>query len=153
MLVASVQWCHFRGPQLPSSCFCTAAADAKEDVRSCPHPPHARNSCKLRMRMCYIRACVMRLAKVCWCTCVKMSGRREVLQLYRAILRRGQSLRYTDKEFFRRTVQLEFRNSSRDHRFAVNLKVLSLCPFFANGLFLFQQKARYFLDSELGGLI
>ena len=41
-------------------------------------------------------------------------GRGEVLRLYRAILRRGDRLRLTDRHFFRKTVRLEFRKSSRD---------------------------------------
>jgi len=38
-----------------------------------------------------------------------MAGRREVLQLYRAILRQGRTLRYTDGDYFRRKVKQEFR--------------------------------------------
>ena len=38
-----------------------------------------------------------------------MAGSREVLQLYRAILRRGRELRYTDRDYFRREVRQEFR--------------------------------------------
>ena len=39
---------------------------------------------------------------------------REALRLYRAILRRGNSLTYTDKDFFKRTVRKEFRRWSRE---------------------------------------
>lgn len=38
-----------------------------------------------------------------------MAGKREVLQLYRAILRQGRTLRYTDGDYFRRKVRQEFR--------------------------------------------
>lgn len=40
--------------------------------------------------------------------------RSEVMSLYRAILRRGNSLTYTDREYFRRIVRGEFRKCSRD---------------------------------------
>ena len=39
-------------------------------------------------------------------------SRREVLRLYRAILRRGDSLVYTDRDFFRRSVRHEFNKYS-----------------------------------------
>ena len=39
---------------------------------------------------------------------------REVLRLYRAILRRGDTLTHTDKDFFRKTVGREFRKWSRE---------------------------------------
>lgn len=34
---------------------------------------------------------------------------REVLRLYRTILRRGKALRYTDRDYFRGTVSEEFK--------------------------------------------
>ena len=40
---------------------------------------------------------------------IMATSAREVLQLYRAILRRGQALRYTDRDYFRRTVSEEFK--------------------------------------------
>lgn len=39
---------------------------------------------------------------------------KEALRLYRAILRRGNSLTYTDRDFFRRTVRKEFQRWSRE---------------------------------------
>ena len=39
---------------------------------------------------------------------------KEALRLYRAILRRGNSLTYTDRDFFRRMVKSEFRRWSRE---------------------------------------
>ena len=83
--------------------------------------------------------------------------RGEVLGLYRAILRRGERLRYTDREFFKRSVRLEFRKCSRDTEPYVvsrNIEVkkssyVCLCLI----LYSFQQKAKYFLNSSLGGLI
>ena len=45
---------------------------------------------------------------------IMMASRGEVLGLYRAILRRGDSLKYTDKDFFKHTVRFEFRKCSRD---------------------------------------
>ena len=38
-----------------------------------------------------------------------MSGRSEVLHLYRTILTRGKALRYTDGDYFRRQVRQEFK--------------------------------------------
>lgn len=39
-------------------------------------------------------------------------GGREVVRLYRAILRRAESLQYTDREFFKRLIKQEFRRKS-----------------------------------------
>ena len=98
-----------------------------------------------------VSACVKRF--VC------MSGAsREVLRLYRAILRRGNRLEYTDKDFFRSAVRLEFKKCSRDtqpevvlRNIEVNASIASLSPFYY--FLIIQQKAKYFLQSNLGGLI
>ena len=73
------------------------------------------------------------------------ASRGEVLRLYRAILRRGDSLKYTDRDFFRRTIRLEFRKCSRDTELEVmiarNIEVnvhlnlvhyLYICQYFFN---------------------
>ena len=85
-----------------------------------------------------------------------MSGAsREVLRLYRAILRRGKGLKYTDKDFFKSAVRLEFKKCSRDTQpevnIEVNVSIASLSPFYY--FLIIQQKAKYFLQSNLGGLI
>lgn len=88
------------------------------------------------------------------------NGRREVLRLYRAILRRGDSLLYTDKEFFIRTVRHEFKKyslESRKDEVSRHIEVTAM-PYIhvhaANTILsLSQQKAEYFLSSDLGGMI
>ena len=49
------------------------------------------------------------VAHTCLLDSVMSANAREVLRLYRAILRRGQALRHTDRNYFRRTVSEEFK--------------------------------------------
>lgn len=63
---------------------------------------------------------------------------REVLRLYRTILRRGKALRYTDRDYFRGTVSEEFKRWKGETDPAeIQFQV---------------EKAKYFLSSDLGGL-
>lgn len=56
------------------------------------------------------------------------AGSREVLQLYRQLLRYGKELKFTDQSYFRRRVRKEFQlnkdlQSEADIQF--NIKVIS----------------------------
>lgn len=76
---------------------------------------------------------------------------REILRLYRAILRRGEGLKYTDRDFFRKTVRLEFRRGSRDVdseadvASAANIEVVVVGMEYGNFLVL---QILYFLSTE-----
>ena len=45
-------------------------------------------------------------------------SRQAVLGLYKALLRQGEALQYTDKDFYRRTIQKEFRKQQHDENVA-----------------------------------
>ncbi|XP_052812280.1 MIEF1 upstream open reading frame protein-like isoform X2 [Mya arenaria] len=47
-----------------------------------------------------------------------MTGSSHVLSLYRQLLRKGQGLKLTNKEYFFNRVQTEFRNNKRLHKAA-----------------------------------
>ncbi|XP_062058805.1 mitochondrial ribosome and complex I assembly factor AltMIEF1 [Lepus europaeus] len=66
-------------------------------------------------------------------------SRKAVLSLYRALLRRGRELRYTDRDFYLAAVRREFR------------KNLKLADPEARERQL--QKGLVFLHSKLGGLL
>lgn len=63
---------------------------------------------------------------------------QKVLQLYRQILKEGRSLKYTDYEFFRRSIRRDFERQ-RDE---VEAKVIKEQ----------YEKGIYFLETKLGGL-
>ncbi|XP_069763948.1 mitochondrial ribosome and complex I assembly factor AltMIEF1-like [Narcine bancroftii] len=66
-------------------------------------------------------------------------SRAAVLNLYRALLREGRSLRYTDREFYFMFVKREFRKNQ--HLVGEEEKAKQL------------EKGLYFLESKLGGLV
>ncbi|XP_051898886.1 MIEF1 upstream open reading frame protein-like [Pristis pectinata] len=66
-------------------------------------------------------------------------SRVAVLNLYRALLREGRSLRYTDREFYYSFIKREFRKNQ--HLTGEDEKVKQL------------EKGLYFLESKLGGLV
>eukprot|EP00095_Tigriopus_kingsejongensis_P010899 snap_masked-scaffold348_size200312-processed-gene-0.0 protein:Tk10899 transcript:snap_masked-scaffold348_size200312-processed-gene-0.0-mRNA-1 annotation:"GE11777" len=51
-----------------------------------------------------------------------MSGRAESLRLFKALLRYGQSLRLTDRRFFRDRILAEFRGTSADRAVAAGAR-------------------------------
>ena len=56
--------------------------------------------------------------------------RMEVLRIYRTILRQCRSLRYTDKEFFRREIRKEFdkwKHEKDSEEIEFQVKVLCVC--------------------------
>uniref|UniRef100_A0A8C6Z8K7 Complex 1 LYR protein domain-containing protein n=1 Tax=Nothoprocta perdicaria TaxID=30464 RepID=A0A8C6Z8K7_NOTPE len=65
-------------------------------------------------------------------------SREAVLSLYRALLRRGRALRYTDRDFYVAAVRREFRRQQALERPEDKERQLA--------------KGRAFLRSELGGL-
>ncbi|XP_062918933.1 mitochondrial ribosome and complex I assembly factor AltMIEF1-like [Mobula hypostoma] len=66
-------------------------------------------------------------------------SRVAVLNLYRALLREGRSLRYTDREFYYLFIKREFRKNQ--HLTGDEEKVKQL------------EKGLYFLENKLGGLV
>ncbi|KAF4115624.1 hypothetical protein G5714_003113 [Onychostoma macrolepis] len=66
-------------------------------------------------------------------------SRSAVLQLYRALLRAGQHLQYTDRDYYRRTVTREFRRC----------QTLSAPAEREDAL----KRGQFFLNSGLGGLV
>ncbi|XP_060633069.1 mitochondrial ribosome and complex I assembly factor AltMIEF1 [Anolis sagrei] len=66
-------------------------------------------------------------------------SREAVLALYRALLRQGRGLRYTDRQFYFNSIRQEFRkNQNLEH---LEEKERQL------------EKGQAFLQSKLGGLI
>lgn len=63
---------------------------------------------------------------------------QKVLQLYRQILKEGRSLKYTDYEFFRRSIRRDFERQKDE----VEAKVIQEQ----------YEKGIYFLETKLGGL-
>ncbi|XP_070612197.1 mitochondrial ribosome and complex I assembly factor AltMIEF1 [Erythrolamprus reginae] len=66
-------------------------------------------------------------------------SREAVLNLYRALLRQGRGLRYTDRDFYLSTIRKEFRKNQ--HLTSPEDKERHL------------KKGQAFLHSQLGGLI
>ncbi|XP_056096830.1 mitochondrial ribosome and complex I assembly factor AltMIEF1-like [Siphateles boraxobius] len=66
-------------------------------------------------------------------------SRSAVLQLYRALLRAGQHLQYTDRDYYRRAVTREFRRC----------QTLSAPAEREDAL----KRGQFFLNSRLGGLV
>ncbi|XP_040415070.1 MIEF1 upstream open reading frame protein-like [Cygnus olor] len=66
-------------------------------------------------------------------------SREAVLSLYRALLRRGRALRYTDRDFYRAAVRSEFRRHRGLQRPEDRERQL--------------EKGQAFLRSGLGGLL
>ncbi|XP_051797284.1 MIEF1 upstream open reading frame protein-like [Acanthochromis polyacanthus] len=68
----------------------------------------------------------------CW-------SRSAVLELYRALLRAGRHLQYTDRDYYRQAVACEFRHS----------RALTVPKDKEDAL----KRGQYFLSSRLGGLM
>lgn len=66
-------------------------------------------------------------------------SREAVLRLYRALLRRGRELRYTDRDFYFASIRREFRKNQNLEDLEAREKQL--------------EKGLVFLQSKLGGLI
>lgn len=66
-------------------------------------------------------------------------SRKAVLSLYRALLRRGRELRYTDRDFYLAAVRREFRKNQKLADPEARERQL--------------QKGLVFLHSKLGGLL
>lgn len=66
-------------------------------------------------------------------------SREAVLRLYRALLRRGRELRYTDRDFYFASIRREFRKNQNLEDLEAREKQL--------------EKGLVFLHSKLGGLI
>nr|XP_045016900.1 MIEF1 upstream open reading frame protein-like [Jaculus jaculus] len=66
-------------------------------------------------------------------------SREAVLSLYRALLRQGQELRYTDRDFYFASVRREFRKNQKLQDPVAREKQL--------------EKGLVFLHSKLGGLV
>ncbi|XP_044311377.1 MIEF1 upstream open reading frame protein-like isoform X2 [Varanus komodoensis] len=65
--------------------------------------------------------------------------REAVLNLYRTLLRQGRGLRYTDRDFYFRTIRQEFRKNLHLENLEDKERQL--------------EKGQAFLHSKLGGLI
>lgn len=66
-------------------------------------------------------------------------SRASVLSLYRALLRQGRELRYTDRDFFLATIRREFRKNQKLQDPVARERQL--------------EKGLVFLQSKLGGII
>ncbi|XP_041478628.1 MIEF1 upstream open reading frame protein-like [Lytechinus variegatus] len=66
-------------------------------------------------------------------------SRQAVLGLYKRLLREGTNLRYTDQEFYKRSIQKEFRVHQAEKNQAEQQRQLD--------------RGFYFLHSKLGGLV
>lgn len=66
-------------------------------------------------------------------------SRAAVLSLYRALLRQGRELRYTDRDFFLATIRREFRKNQKLQDPVARERQL--------------EKGLVFLQSKLGGII
>lgn len=66
-------------------------------------------------------------------------SREAVLRLYRALLRQGRELRYTDRDFYFASIRREFRKNQKLENLEAREKQL--------------EKGLVFLHSKLGGLI
>ncbi|KAM4671012.1 mitochondrial ribosome and complex I assembly factor AltMIEF1 [Amazona ochrocephala] len=66
-------------------------------------------------------------------------SRQAVLALYRALLRQGRGLRYTDRDFYLAFIRREFRKNQGLQRLEDKERQL--------------EKGQVFLQSKLGGLV
>ncbi|XP_041033721.1 MIEF1 upstream open reading frame protein-like [Carcharodon carcharias] len=66
-------------------------------------------------------------------------SRVAVLNLYRALLREGRNLQYTDRDYYYRIIKREFRKNQQLAKEEEKVKQL--------------EKGIYFLKSKLGGLV
>ncbi|XP_051573709.1 MIEF1 upstream open reading frame protein-like [Myxocyprinus asiaticus] len=66
-------------------------------------------------------------------------SRSAVLQLYRALLRAGRHLQYTDRDYYRRAVTREFRRCQTFNALEEREDAL--------------KRGQFFLSSGLGGLV
>lgn len=84
-------------------------------------------------------ACELRVSGHSELTLMGGWSRSAVLQLYRALLRAGQHLQYTDRDYYRRAVIREFRRC----------QTLSAPAEREDAL----KRGQFFLNSGLGGLV
>ncbi|XP_063282467.1 mitochondrial ribosome and complex I assembly factor AltMIEF1 [Pelobates fuscus] len=66
-------------------------------------------------------------------------SREAVLTLYRALMRHGQQLQYTDRDFYAAYIRREFRNQQRLSKLEDKERQL--------------EKGQFFLKTKLGGLV